>query len=1706
MQTKADIYLSKLKNSNSLHSGIRQSLLVLSLLVVLCVFWGLKLTGITMAGEAFCGMEEHIHGEECPIQTLICTLEETEAHTHTEDCILRELICETEECEPHTHSLDCLSKTLLCTLEEQDGHTHTEDCRTKHLTCTETECPAHLHEPLCYGQVLVCTLPEEAAHAHGDGCYTRTVSCGLEESGEHSHDENCMTSILSCSLPETEGHSHGEGCWQEAITCTLTETQGHTHAEECYTIEEGYSCGLEEREAHTHTAECYLIEEGVTLCGLEETAGHTHTDECWQLGIGFGCGELEADGHIHTSECITEETQFGCGKEATEGHAHGGECYDTLEACPLEEHIHEESCYSDIHADLETSDDWEMTLAGLTRSTSTAENIVMVAKAQLGYRESIRNFQVDANGIRRGINRYGQWYGNPYGDWSAMFASFCLYYAGVEEVPINAGPEAMRLEWETEGLYAPAAEYAPVAGHLLFLDKDLNGAADAVAVITKFEDNIITTIEGDVETAITIADEAVALDLPAEGAEETTPAETTILVDTVAETTYPIEDPAILGYGMVPFAPELMLLPTNAVVIAKTTAYDQSLFTPSNTFVVYTASGSNYYAFDGTGNAVPIFLDSEGNISADVENPDTLLWSFTADGGANSYLIRNVSTGRYMHAYPNNGSGVTTSGAYPSTLISSGSGVKIRSNSEYARLDTGTGTFRMTQNQNYAAVYQFGINSRCTVWLDGTCGGMMSYGGSPDRSYAVNMGDTMILPEEWQSPEKYSYTLLGWYDVTNHEYYAPGDEVTVTGNMVFYPDWAAASYNIGQYNALVSDTVSTNDFITTRIFDYGILFNVLSETVDVDVNASGHSETWTLLESGANLYNGQETLDFIFRDWDRGNEDISYPANFNDQNHYTGNTIHRGIYSAHLRNILFNPGTQVIGKRYLGTGDHLFQLMQDPTNEHYGYYYYNSEYNAASYNQGAGRFYVYDYLERASDSASASSTGKYSDFLPLNSPYRNTNGNTVHTYSYAGANGEYNGTTHYTYDAKYNSGEDTPDNVGANYHFGMSIDINFYLPNTPGTEGGNQDVYGNDMHFQFSGDDDVWVLVDDQLVLDIGGIHGIQSGDINFTTGIVTAGGAQTGTITHLTPGDHKLTILYLERGSSQSNCAIYFNLAPRYSFSIQKEDVLTRDVLNGAQFSVYLDKACTQGAELWVSKASHDRGDAATNVFTVTNGVANMWGMSAGNTYYIKETKPPDDAGYSFAHGIICVTINKKGLASYSVELTEETNPDGSATDVSAGFTVHGFRIDEETQQAYIIATNAPEWVTENTSIQVLKQWNDTKNHSGEYITAYLTITDPDGTVRRIREVQLGAENNWTYTWENMPKYDQNGNPILYGVQEANVPGYMGTVEAVDSGSTGTGAGGVAAAGSFETGGTYLLKTQYGYLAASNNQLRLISSETEAESSDAAQWIATVNSSGTVTLTNKLGQTLYYNSYAFRASSSPGTYKNLNFSNGLLSVTINRGSWRETQYPVNNSNVVNNITYNHILYTTSNSSEALAITLMKLGAGEPEAPVTGDLAYRITNTPLDRETSLTVTKVWDPGYAGTAANYEQNQVTVKLLSNGTDTGRTVTLNLKNNWTDTFWGLPYTDSAGNVIQYTVVESWVTEDWIPYYGEIIVYDGTTPTYTATITNVYRWGTGKLLPSTGSAARMLYMLCGGSMMLTSLLYGVGARRRRERRQGK
>ena len=224
-----------------------------------------------------------------------------------------------------------------------------------------------------------------------------------------------------------------------------------------------------------------------------------------------------------TGVTIANGATCGC-----EEHLHTEECmHDDTTVCGYEEHIHAISCYSDLTADVETAENWEASLPDdLGRYWS--ENLSRIALSQIGAAESEKNFILAEDGeTKQGITRYGQWYGNPYGDWSAMFAAFCLHYANVPQDAIPWSPgvyNMMQLCAEKEILSQPDA-YLGMDGNILFLDTDENGNADKILIVT----------------------------VPEEPVEEENPTQTIKAVggdwdDTVAEVEIARDDPQIVAY------------------------------------------------------------------------------------------------------------------------------------------------------------------------------------------------------------------------------------------------------------------------------------------------------------------------------------------------------------------------------------------------------------------------------------------------------------------------------------------------------------------------------------------------------------------------------------------------------------------------------------------------------------------------------------------------------------------------------------------------------------------------------------------------------------------------------------------------------------------------------------------------------------------------------------------------------------------------------------------------------------------------------------------------------------------------------------------------------------------------------------------------------------------------------------------------------
>lgn len=278
-----------------------------------------------------------------------------------------------------------------------------------------------------------------------------------------------------CGLQE---HVHGEECYEQHLICTLEEgIAPHVHSEECRQMQSVLSCALQEQEGHTHSETCFDAENpDVLLCGLEEAPQHTHDETCY-----------------------TEQSVLVCTvEEDLEPHVHGEACFETLLICEQEEHTHSLLCYSNPDADKESRSQWERTLPK-TLTGDWAQDIVAIAQSQLGYAESTKNYTLAEDGSKKGYTRYGDWYGNPYGEWCAMFVSFCSQYAGVPRDAMLHEMSCMRMvnNLTAVGVFHKASEgYTPQPGDIVFFQRAGEAIPGHVGIVTAVSGSNMTTIEG----------------------------------------------------------------------------------------------------------------------------------------------------------------------------------------------------------------------------------------------------------------------------------------------------------------------------------------------------------------------------------------------------------------------------------------------------------------------------------------------------------------------------------------------------------------------------------------------------------------------------------------------------------------------------------------------------------------------------------------------------------------------------------------------------------------------------------------------------------------------------------------------------------------------------------------------------------------------------------------------------------------------------------------------------------------------------------------------------------------------------------------------------------------------------------------------------------------------------------------------------------
>lgn len=1212
----------------------------------------------THVHDALCygSLAGHTHTDACWLTVrgeLLCTLAETAGHTHGDVCytVTETVICPLAETVGHTHGEGCYTstETLTCTLTETAGHTHGESCYAsiETVTCLLAETAGHAHGDACYTvtETVTCPLAETVGHTHGDACYTsmETVTCTLPEDENHTHSEACrtVTQTLICTQVESAGHTHGEACRTvtQTLVCTQTESEGHTHGEACRTVTRTLVCTQDESEGHTHSEACRTVMQTL-ICTLVEAEGHTHGETCRTVAKTLACVLAEEAAHVHTDACFAQTQQLvctestnaavvllcvqptysvhthsaacytgsvlTCGQLELAAHSHTEACFTTtttpeeqLLSCTLPVHVHTDACR--LTADLtqvETAEQWTAALPELTGDR--AADLVAVAQSQLGYTESSRNYIITADGLAKGYTRYGDWYGDPYGDWSSMFAAFCVRYAYIGGMPMAADPVTWIELLSAEGLYRPAAVGRAAAGTLIFLDKSGDGVPDAVGVVTgTTADGGIVVIEGDAANCVQMQ-------------------------------TYAAASTSVVGYGMLPEVQEsvdcglnehahgagcygadgrlICVMPTHThsfecvtsiSLFGASTAATNSGYTTTTVNQVVTPSTARVNEFDTVRAAykydaqdIPLSFVAYGN------------GSNTIGDFVNSYYSGEGNTFYYFYAYL-----IEEVDGYlqVTRVIESGAGGKLAlkpSSTGFVLLTYDTAKLasvgdNVSINFNYKAVADYRLNSDMVI-------GFIKKAGTK-KTYTNNTGlatHTTVSTRDFIEINLYDYGSGS--DGGSRNINAPNNG---NNNLpAFQQDEGAP-----MQSTLAAFNRSGGQPNITDLFNFGN--NITSDLADGkrvtgrDYNPSDINKVPNI----SDVYTANVPLSNVYPNLMTKTLSGGYPAfSGNSLGWLFGQTYNGQQYSYKVNDLSI---------------DHLFQL--NPTT---GEYHFNSRTEFAQYNSADDTFTVYQDIVTPNFILYP-----FGNFLPLNNIVTQTTkvtninrqyfvnmmnnaqwlykSSSTNKLAYArlassignmlnnaqakgwGTNWNYSKLIEHYFNLNglpYNASSIPTGKLynidydeESNFYFGMEIRMDFMMPKDGkvGTDRANDGMPDYDMIFEFTGDDDVWVYIDDVLFLDLSGIHRHVGGKIDFVNGTVhyynmnpdtgevdseittmcktfaqifkAAGktvALESGTFKDYTT--HSFDFFYMERGSGSSVCQINFNfpLIRRNAISVEKE------------------------------------------------------------------------------------------------------------------------------------------------------------------------------------------------------------------------------------------------------------------------------------------------------------------------------------------------------------------------------------------------------------------------------------------------------------------------------------------------------------------------------------------------------------------------
>lgn len=395
----------------------------------------------------------------------------------------------------------------------KEEHKHTDDC---YIEGTEPVCGYE------EGEIIEKTMDSADDAGDGDSSVADWDEAGSEPESEPATQEE--------PEPEVVLHHHTSDCYEEEEVLTCGIESDHVHQDYCYDQETGELLCTE----HEHTDDCYTLEK-VLVCGQEEGEPEKTDDGAALYDVDENSAE-ESDSAEEPETVADPEPEKEATKPETDDeidtgytvHHHTAACYGKVLICGKEEHEHTAACLVNPNAEIDAEYD-----AKTPERTSVdwAQDMVLVARSQLGYTESKADVDEDGNGYTMYADQYYKDKPMVYADWDSTFVAYCLYHAGVPQdiIPQYASISALRGElarMNSEYYTDDPQEFASILPGDIVMYKNAEGRetigvvsdaavdeeTDLTTALTVISGDVATGCESDGETTIDqVAEVSVAL-------------------------------------------------------------------------------------------------------------------------------------------------------------------------------------------------------------------------------------------------------------------------------------------------------------------------------------------------------------------------------------------------------------------------------------------------------------------------------------------------------------------------------------------------------------------------------------------------------------------------------------------------------------------------------------------------------------------------------------------------------------------------------------------------------------------------------------------------------------------------------------------------------------------------------------------------------------------------------------------------------------------------------------------------------------------------------------------------------------------------------------------------------------------------------------------------------------------------------------------